>query len=195
MKLSLETLSKCWEPHTGQFNPLTPTASLPCKSSKKATIHKCIPTLSHKMCVCDPLCCALNNIAKKDQIKFKLATDYHTLSTQQLTYLVNLLHFSDISRTLRSSISKQLFVPQTNLNIGKCAFLVTAPTLWSQLPIAIKSSETIDNFRKNRKHICMKLLSTICFRRFHAPMTTFDCPRVCQMILFVAPLSLNFLRI
>ena len=41
-----------------------------------------------------------------------------------LTYLVNLLHFSDIPRTLRSSVSKQLFVPKTKLNLAKCAFCV-----------------------------------------------------------------------
>jgi len=33
---------------------------------------------------------------------------YRTLYTHQPTYLVNLLHLLDISRTLRSSISKQL---------------------------------------------------------------------------------------
>ena len=39
-------------------------------------------------------------------------------------YLINLQHFSDISRTLISSVSKQLFVPKTKLNIGKHAFSV-----------------------------------------------------------------------
>ena len=42
-----------------------------------------------------------------------------------------------------------LFVPKTTgkLNIGKRAFSVAAPTIWNQLPIKIKSSETIDTFR------------------------------------------------
>ena len=76
------------------------------------------------------------------QIKLKLATvTYRTLSSQQLTQLVNLLHFSDISRTLKSSISKQVFVPKTKLNIGKNAFSVAVQTIWNQLPIAIKSPE------------------------------------------------------
>ena len=61
------------------------------------------------------------------QIKFNLATvTCRTLSTQQPTYLINLVHFSDISKTLRSSISKQLFVRKTKLNIGKRAFSVAA---------------------------------------------------------------------
>ena len=83
------------------------------------------------------------------RIKFKLATV--TLSTQQPTYLVNLLHFSDISRTLRSSISKKRFVPKTKLNIGKRGFSVAAPTIWNQLTVVVKSSETIDTFRKTLK--------------------------------------------
>ena len=67
--------------------------------------------------------------------KFKLASVmWLTLSTQQPTYLVNLLHFS---RTLRSSVTKQLFIPKTKLSIGKRAF----PTIWNQLPITIRSSE------------------------------------------------------
>ena len=82
----------------------------------------------------------------------------NTLSIQQLTYLVNLLQFSDMSRTLRSYVSKQLFVPKAKLNIGKCAFSVAAPTIYNQLSITIKSFETIAMFRKNSKHICLKLL-------------------------------------
>ncbi len=58
---------------------------------------------------------------------------------------------SGISRTLTSSVSKQLFVPETNLNIGKRDFSVAAPTIWNQLPIAIKSSETMDTFRRKSK--------------------------------------------
>ena len=46
-----------------------------------------------------------------------------TLSTQQPTYSVNLLHY------FRSSVSKQRFVPKTKLNIGKRAFSVAVPTI------------------------------------------------------------------
>ena len=70
-------------------------------------------------------------------------------------YLVNLLHVSDISRTLRSTVSKQRFVPKTKLNIGKRVFFVAAPTIWNQLPNAVKSFETIDTFRKKLKtNVC-----------------------------------------
>ena len=88
------------------------------------------------------------------RIKIKLATvTYRNLSTQQPTYLVNLLLFFDMSRTLRSSVSKERFVPKTKMNIDKRAFSVAAPTIWNQLPITIESSETIDTFRKQTEHI------------------------------------------
>ena len=59
----------------------------------------------------------------------------------------------------RLSISKQLFVPKANLSIGKHAFSVAVPATWNQLPIiTIKSSETIATFRKNSKHIGLKLV-------------------------------------
>ena len=86
-----------------------------------------------------------------------LTLSYWTLSTQQLTNLVNLLHFSDISRTHRSSISKQHFVPKTKFNIGKWAFSVPVPTIWNQIPVTIKSSET-PFIKPPNLFICLKLL-------------------------------------
>ena len=123
--------------------------------------------------------------------QFQLAAvTYHILSTQQLTYLVNLLHFSDISRTLRSSVSKQLFVPK--LNIGKHAFSVAAPTIWNQLPITIKSSETIDTIRKKNE------VKTYLFEIFFLhKCSVVPCSNdnFCLSLFMYVPLSLNFLRI
>ena len=60
--------------------------------------------------------------------------------------------WSDVSRTRRSSVAKQrFFFRKTKLYIGKRAFSVAAPTIWNQLAIAIKSSETMDTFRKQLK--------------------------------------------
>ena len=58
------------------------------------------------------------------------AVTYRTLCTQQLTVLVNVLYFSDISRTF------------TKLNIGKHAFSVAVSTICNQLSIAITSPMT-----------------------------------------------------
>ena len=71
-------------------------------------------------------------------------------------YLASLLHISNIPRQLRSSIS-QLIVPKTKLNLGKRAFSVAAPRVWNELPITLKTSETIAIFRKKTQDIYSKL--------------------------------------
>ena len=91
------------------------------------------------------------------RIKFKLSTlTYRPLSTQQPSYLASLLHLSNIPKQLRSSIS-QLIVPKTKLNLGKRAFSVAAHMVWNELPISLKTSETIPIFRKNSTCIYSKL--------------------------------------
>ena len=90
--------------------------------------------------------------------QLKLATvTYRTITTQQPTSVVNLLHFSDISRTHRSSVSKQRFVPKTKLSTGKRAFSVAAPIIWNQLPIMIISSETVETFHKKLKTYLLEI--------------------------------------
>ena len=83
-------------------------------------------------------------------------------------HLLHLLHCSCISRTLRSSESKQLCLPKTKLNIGKCAFTVALPTVCDQLPITSKSSETVATFRKKIIHSFLKLL-------FHRKVLAVSC--------------------
>ena len=77
------------------------------------------------------------------QINFKLST--LTLSTQQPPYLASLLHLSNIPVQLRSSISQELFIPKTKLNLGKRAFYVAA-LVWNEIPITFKTSETTATF-------------------------------------------------
>ena len=50
-----------------------------------------------------------------------------------------------------------IFVPKSKLNVSKSAFSVAALTIWNQLPITIKSSETIAISCKKPKNICSKL--------------------------------------
>ena len=70
------------------------------------------------------------------QINFKLSTlTYRPLSIQQPSHLASLLHLSNIHRQLRSSMSQQLIVPKTKLNLGKRVFSVAAPRVWNELPI------------------------------------------------------------
>ena len=67
--------------------------------------------------------------------------------------MVNLLDVSD----LRSSVSKQVFVSKTNLNIGKCDFSIAAPIIWNHLPTTFKSCETLAKFRNKLSIFCFKL--------------------------------------
>ena len=99
-----------------------------------------------------PLLKQLHWLPVSYRINFKLSTlTYRALSTQQPPYLASLLHLSNIPRQLRSSISQQLIVPKTKLNLGKRAFSVAAPRVWNELPITLKTSETIAIFRKKLK--------------------------------------------
>ena len=92
------------------------------------------------------------------ELIFKLSTlTYRPLSTQQPSYLASLLHVSNIPKQLRSSISQQLIVPKTKLNLSKRAFSVAAHRVWNELPISLKTSETIHIFRKNSTCIYSKL--------------------------------------
>ena len=76
-------------------------------------------------------------------------------------------------------VSKHIFVSKTKLNIEKIDFSVPAPTIWNQLPIRIKSSETIHTFRKQMKTYLFEIaFFTITFRLFHIRMTTCASPRV-----------------
>ena len=72
-----------------------------------------------------PLLTQLHGLPVVYLIAFKLANvTYRSLSTQQPTYLVNMLLFSGISKSLISSVSKQYFFPKTKLIIAKRVFSV-----------------------------------------------------------------------
>ena len=129
---------------------------------------------------------------------FKLSTlTYRALSTQQPPYLDSLLHLSNIHRQLRSSNSQQLIVPKTKLNLCKRAFSVAVPRVWNELPITLKTSETIAIFRKKLDIFIPNCISTINLRLALVLIMTFACPcsRLCLMILFCCASELRFLRI
>ena len=55
------------------------------------------------------------------------------------------------TRALRSSTSKFLQVPHTNLLFGSRSFCVSAPTLWNSLPRSVRFCESLTTFRKHLK--------------------------------------------
>ena len=129
-------------------------------------------------------------------INFKLSTlTYHALFTQQPTYLASLLHLSNNPRQLRSSISQQL-VSKTNVNLGKPAFSVAAPRIWNELPITLKTSETIAIFQKNSDISIPNCISTTNPQlSLVLIMTCASVFTISLMILFCCASELRFLRI
>ena len=97
--------------------------------------------------------------AKFDAIVSLIYKTVHSyiLCSIYTTTLASLLHLSNIPKQLRSSISQQLIVRKTKLNLSKRAFSVAAPRVWNELPITLKSSETIAIFRIKTRHFYSKL--------------------------------------
>ena len=89
-------------------------------------------------------------------------------------------------------------MPKTKLNLGKRAFSVAASNVWSELPITLKTSETLAVFRKKTQDIFIpNCISTINMRLSLVLIMTFarPCSRLCLMILFCCASELRFLRI
>ena len=88
----------------------------------------------------------------KWRIQFKLASlTYKVIYTGTPSYLSERLHPYVPSRTLRSSSSANLHVPRTNLHFGSRSFHIAAPTVWNSLPSILRSSQTLNTFRKHLK--------------------------------------------
>ena len=87
------------------------------------------------------------------RIEFKvLLITYKALRGQAPTYIQDLLQPYQPSRSLRSSSKNLLVKPRFNLNsYGKRAFSVAAPDLWNSLPQDIRSSCTVDIFKRKLK--------------------------------------------
>ena len=63
------------------------------------------------------------------------------------------LHLSTfVDWTLRSSSSANLHhIPRTYLHFGSRSFHTAAPTVWNSLPFTLRSSQTLNTFRKHLK--------------------------------------------
>jgi len=86
------------------------------------------------------------------RIKFKIATlTFKALETGQPPYLAQQLCAYAPTRALRSSTSKLLQVPRTNLRFGSRSFCASAPTLWNSLPRSVRFCESLTTFRKHLK--------------------------------------------
>ena len=73
---------------------------------------------------------------------------YRAPSTLQPPYLASLLHLSNISRELSSSISQQLIAPKIKSYIGQLCFICRCAQGLERTPHSPTISETIAIFRK-----------------------------------------------
>ena len=89
----------------------------------------------------------------EQRINFKiLLITYKALNGQAPTYISDLLSYYRPARLLRSSTQNLLRNPCYNLkNYGDRFFAVAAPRLWNALPMAVKSSNSVDIFKRQLK--------------------------------------------
>ena len=105
-----------------------------------------------------PLLKKLHWLPVNYRIKCKLSTlTYRALAIHEPPYLASLLHFSNVPRQLRSSISQPLSIPRTKLNLGKRAFSVAAPIICNELTNTLKSCESLASFRIHLKTYFFKI--------------------------------------
>jgi hypothetical protein len=93
------------------------------------------------------------------RIKFKLATiAYKALHSNQPSYLSSLLHPYIPTRSLRSSDQQLLVNPRCTTEFGKRAFSCASPSIWNKIPLEIRSSPSLDSFkRKLKTHFLVQL--------------------------------------
>ena len=105
---------------------------------------------------CDSITPVLKNLhwlPIRHRIEFKvLMLVWRALHGIGPSYIRDMLPFYQPGRTLRSSNMIQLSVPRTILKTyGDRAFSVAAPKLWNKLPLRIKTSLTLSQFKQELK--------------------------------------------
>ena len=76
---------------------------------------------------------------------------YKALNGKAPPYIMDLLSTYQPSRTLRSRNKHLLIEPRSHRSWGDRSFSVAAPHLWNQLPLHIRSSDSILSFKKSLK--------------------------------------------
>src|SRR6267154_2597471 len=76
---------------------------------------------------------------------------FKTLRNSQPSYLHDLLIPYSPPRTLRSSDKHLLTVPSFKSSQARRSFLFAAPTIWNSLPLALRTSTSINSFHAGLK--------------------------------------------
>ena len=100
-----------------------------------------------------PVLAKLHWLPVNRRVDFKtLMYTYKSLNGLAPEYLAELLHLYTPGRPLRSANHHLLDVPNFRLDtFGRRAFMVAAPVLWNSLPTTIKTSDSLDIFKKRLK--------------------------------------------
>jgi len=99
-----------------------------------------------------PILAKLHWLPIRQRIEFKIATITHkTLQNGQPSYLFDLLHPYNPTRTLRSSNTNLLEVPKIKSEIGRRSFSFSAPTIWNLLPPSLRNTKSSLAFRSQLK--------------------------------------------
>lgn len=105
-----------------------------------------------------PVLCKLHWLPVRYRIIFKvLLLVYKGLNGLAPAYISELLHYRTSSRSLRSSSQRLLSIPRTSLKTyGDRAFSAAGPRLWNDLPLSLRSSNTLTVFKKDLKTYLFK---------------------------------------
>jgi hypothetical protein len=99
-----------------------------------------------------PLLQQLHWLPVHSRIRFKLATiTYRALSSNSPHYLASLLHQYQPVRSIRSSDQQYLDTSPSSIDFGFRSFRSSAPAIWNAIPIEIRSSPSMDTFKRNLK--------------------------------------------
>jgi hypothetical protein len=99
-----------------------------------------------------PLLQQLHWLPVHSRIRFKLATiTYRALSSNSPYYLASLLHQYQPVRSLRSSDQQYLVPTPSSIDFGFHSFRCSAPAIWNTIRLEIRSSPSMDTFKRNPK--------------------------------------------
>ena len=100
-----------------------------------------------------PLLIQLHWLPVNFRIQFKLAVfAYRFFDNSLPSYLSAALTAYQPSRSLRSSSEKLLKIPKLNLKtVGHRSFCYSAPSIWNSLPLALRNSASLPEFKKDLK--------------------------------------------
>ena len=100
-------------------------------------------------------------IANRFDFKVLLLT-YKCLNDLAPQYLSDLLQLRPTERTTRTASSNLLSIPKSRTkSFGDRAFSVAAPRLWNELPLHLRTAESVVGFKKNLKtHFCRQVFES-----------------------------------